>query len=228
MVRSSKPVAEIRRRIREVPENRGFELVRAYYAPNSGFAGSMFDSFGNNPVGEFTSDDLVAASLLDVRFGPAAVQELLIKRQADALLREIPNDAKVTLWNTGLPRESAAWRLWEVLVGIDGVGPTRASKLMARKRPHLVPILDSVINERLGLGDRDRWRVLGEALDDQTRIVVDQLREAADGHAPSTLRLLDVATWMRFSESGRARNVREALDLEDSRPLEITDEEIKP
>ena len=154
---SPEPVEEVRRRIIGIRRGSGLDLVRAYYAPNSGFAGSMFDSFGNNPASQFTSDDLVAASLLDVRFGPAAVQELLIKHSADALLQKIPADANVTLWNTELPRSSAAWRLWDVLVGIDEVGPTRASKLMAWKRPHLLPILDSVIMERLGLGDRDQW-----------------------------------------------------------------------
>jgi hypothetical protein len=180
---------------------------------------------GNNPVGEFTSDDLIAASLLDVRFGPAAVQELLIKGSANAVLQEIPNDVNVTLWNTDLPRESPAWALWEILLHIDDVGPTRASKLMARKRPHLLPVLDSVIEVRLGLGARDQWRVLGQALDQRTRHAVDQLRDAAGGHAPSTLRILDVATWMRFSESDRARGVRETLGFEMSRRLTITNEE---
>lgn len=225
MGRSAQPREEIRRRIRGVAEDRGFELVRAYYAPNGGFAGSLFDTFGNNPVGQFTSDDLVAASLLDVRFGPAAVQELLVKGRANELLQDIPGDADATLWNTDLPRGSAAWRLWDVLVGIDEVGATRASKLMARKRPHLFPILDSVIKEGLGLGDRDQWKALAEALDEETRSTLDQLREAPSGHAPSTLRVLDVATWMRFSESDRAREVRRALGFEVSGRLKINDEE---
>ena len=35
---------------------------------------------------------------------------------------------------------------------IPNLGPTRVSKLLARKRPALFPILDEVIRERLGLG----------------------------------------------------------------------------
>ena len=52
-----------------------------------------------------------------------------------------------------------------------------------------------------------------------------ELREAADGHAPSTLRILDVATWMRFSESDRARKVRKPSDSRSADAM-ITDEEV--
>ena len=176
---------EVRRRILEVVEDQGSELVSAYYKLGSGFAGSMFDSFGANPSGEFTSDDFVAASLLDVRFGPASVQALLLDQRANPLLSKIPNDEHVALWNTELARDSAPWQLWDLLVGIDGVGATRASKLMARKRPHLMPILDSVIKQHLGLGKRDQWNVLGEALDEETRRAIDGLQDAALGHAVS-------------------------------------------
>lgn len=131
-------VKDVRERIREVTGEQGKRLVTAYYQPGR-FAGALFDGYGENRPFEFTSDDFVAASLLDVRFGVQAVKEILVAGCANELLYGIPNEPSATLWNTPLDRNSAAWKLWKVLVGIDGIGPTRASKLLARKRPHLLP-----------------------------------------------------------------------------------------
>ena len=204
-------VEVIRRRIADLVEDHGSELVAAYYAPRSGFAGAMFDQFGDNPDDRFTADDFVAASLLDVRFGPASVEALLVEHAGDRWLAEIPNDPSTALWTTALHPKSAPWKLWNFLTEIEDVGPTRASKLLARKRPHLMPILDSVITKSLSLGHGDRWKTLSEVLDKPTRDALAGLSEAADGAAPSILRLLDVLTWMRSSESERARDVRRGL-----------------
>lgn len=202
-------VEQVRDRILDIVSKHGQEFVGAYYDENNGFAGDMFDSLGENPSDRFTSDDLVAASLLDVRFGPAAIRDLLVNRRANHLLEAVPNGPDKNLWNTELHPDSGAWKLWEHLVKIEYIGPTRASKLMARKRPHLMPILDSVIVDNLGLGRRAQWETLAAALDDdETRIAIDRLQEAVTGSKPSTLRLLDVATWMRHSQSRRAKAVR--------------------
>ena len=212
--RSAEPAEEIRRRILDLVEEKGVELVAAYYEPEGGFAGSLFDDFGDNPADRFTADDFVAASLLDVRFGPASVRALLVDRGGDTLLAQIPNSVDVALWNTDLGPDSAAWKLWSQLVAIDEVGPTRASKLLARKRPHLLPILDSVITESLGLGTTNRWAALSDALDLPTRTAIAGVGERSGSGDPSILRLLDVLTWMRFSESDRARAVRSGLGFD--------------
>ena len=206
---------EIRHRIVTIVKDHGAELIAHYYA-DPVFAGSLFDNFGENPSHRFVSDDLLAASLLDVRFGPQALRALLEDRVADSLLAEVPSDRP--LWaadyDTVLGTHSNAGRLWTVLTTIPGVGGTRASKLLARKRPALLPILDSVIRTQLGLGDLDAWGALRDALDDsETRAVIDGLASKLDGLAPTTLRLLDVVTWMRFSESDNARWVRKSLGL---------------
>lgn len=205
---SEQAVVSIRQRIREVTGQGCGALVGDYYDPACGFAGALFDEFevSDETTNVFTSSDFVAASLLDVRFGPAAVRELLCLGEANDLLADI--DTELDLWDATMPKGSVEWRLWDLLVAVDGIGPTRASKLLARKRPRLFPILDSVVSERLGLGSRDRWALLGAALDVDTREHVDALRAAVPGHSPSTLRLLDVATWMRFSASERARERR--------------------
>ena len=109
----------------------------------------------------FTVGDLAAASLLDVRFGPHVILELLEREECNTLLTDILSD--VPLWaatDEQLARNSAAWRLWTRLVSIPGVGTTRASKLLARKRPHLMPIRDSVIIDALHLEGLDGWLAL--------------------------------------------------------------------
>lgn len=206
---------EVRRAIREIVEEPGAALVARYYADER-FAGVLFDEFGENPTDRFTADDLIAVSLLDVRFGPEAVRALLVDRVADSMLTDVPGDR--LLWavdyDAVLSVNAPAGQLWKLLTDLHGVGGTRASKLLARKRPTLLPILDSVIRERLHLGYVDAWRALHDALaDEETRSAVDGLASMLDGPTPTTLRLLDVATWMRFSESDSARSVRRTLGL---------------
>lgn len=205
----------IRSAMREIVEEPGAELVARYYSDER-FAGTLFDEFGENPADRMTADDLVAASLLDVRFGPEAVRALLVDGIADSLLARIPGDLPIWAadYDEVLSVNAPAGRLWAHLTDIPGVGGTRASKLLARKRPALLPILDSVIRERLRLGNIDAWGALRDVLvDEEIRSALDGLASKLDGPAPTTLRLLDVATWMRFSESDNARSVRHDLGM---------------
>lgn len=200
----------VRTNIHKVLADKAQDLVAAYYDPKRPFAGALFDDFGHNPSNRFTSDDLVAAGLLDVRFGPDVVRGLLGPDTGDIpkLLKKLA--AKAPLWESH--DLTPAYTLWASLTSFDGVGPTKASKLLARKRPHLMPILDSVIRDSLGLRRADSWKVLREVLGDaDLRGAIDGLAPA--GQTPSTLRLLDVAVWMRFSESTDARTVRQEFDL---------------
>lgn len=200
----------VSRNIRKVLARKARELVAAYYDPNGPFAGALFDNFGDNHPSKFTSDDLVAAGLLDVRFGPQAVRGLLNPATSEIQQQLKKISPKARLWQ-GYDLSSAD-ALWSSLVNLDGVGPTKASKLLSRKRPHLIPIVDSVIRNSLAIGRANSWVVLSEVLaDGDLRASIDAL--APSGQSPSTLRLLDVAVWMRFSESTNARAVRAELGL---------------
>ena len=94
--------------------------------------------------------------------------------------------------------DSPAWVLEDALRGLPGIGRTIASKLMARKRPRLVPIYDKVLRRVMGL-EEGQWvplnlalRADGQAL--QKRLL--GLRDAADVPAAvSALRVLDVIAW---------------------------------
>lgn len=187
---------EVRERIAEIASRpHSPPLVAAYFDPDRGFAGDMFDGLdphgllANNPS-RFTGDDIAAASLLDVRFGPTAVRRLLGSSDIAAALSDVPE--RIALWTAGADDFRAASHLWSLLRAVPGVGRTRASKLLARKRPEMVPIIDSVIAEALHLGT-ETWRPLAVALqDDDVRQLIGDLRPEHVSNQISTLRLLDV------------------------------------
>lgn len=184
------------------------ELVTAYFDPDGPFAGHTFDGLGGNPPTQFTPDDLLAVSLLDVSYGPAAVRQILEHSYRwSPLLEAVPPEA--VLWEMDEEVYGAADQLWKALVALAGVGPTKAGKLLARKRPSLVPIFDDVIATFLPPGDRGFWWGLQGALLDSTRR--DRLNALAENITPSpaTIRILDVAVWMRCSNSNNARRVRQ-------------------
>ena len=72
------PVEPVRDAIWRVVAENGAELVKDYYSETGPFAGRLFDELPNNIPNEFTPEDLVAASMLDVRFNPKAVRALLV------------------------------------------------------------------------------------------------------------------------------------------------------
>lgn len=76
------------------------------------------------------------------------------------------------------------------------MGPTRVSKLLARKRPHLLPILDSRVREFYG-DTSEFWAPLAAALRDANRrTAIDALVPNREERGLSLLRVLDIAIWM--------------------------------
>ncbi len=188
------------------------ELVAAYFKPGK-FAGATFDCLGENPNDRFTADDIVAVTLLDVRLPPIAVRAILEQAhdELNALLARIPSDK--ALWEADVDL-FGAYELWRTLREVPDIGPTLASKLLSRKRPMMLPIVDSVIRKSLRLENSDSWQMLRAVLTEETvRERIDALRPVGSPYQPTTLRLLDVATWMRFSESTAARNERSKIGL---------------
>lgn len=198
-------------------------LVAAYFDPSHGFAGALFDGLdsdgllAHNPTDSFSVDDIAAASLLDVRYGPRAVRALLSSDVIQSALTAVPDD--LPLWQATQEDLDATHELWILIRGIKGVGRTRASKLLARKRPQLVPIVDSVIADALQLHDQT-WRPMAAALADQhLRKRIDGLRPADMSKRISTLRLLDVLTWMSHSRSRAAVSIQIAVGAPPTRKL---------
>jgi hypothetical protein len=184
------------------------KLLAAYYNPAGRFAGATFDTLGANPPNKIIRDDLLAVTLLDERWTPAAVRRLLgaDSRSAAAMLAQIT--AVHNLWDVSDEELAAVDPLWKLLMkSKDGVGRTRASKLLARKRPQLVPITDTVIVRRIGARG-ETWAAIRYCLQDESlRRSVERLRPP-QAEGASVLRLLDVALWMLHSQSKAAKKAR--------------------
>lgn len=151
----------------------------------------------------FTPADLVAVGMLGVRVpGPVALELLEgpLGRAAADYLREIPSN--VPLWTDGavslIVRDSPANKLWHLLrhQGQKGVGWVIAGKLLARKRPALLPVYDDIVRCALGRPP-NFWTALRDALRrDDFRLLEDirAIKSASEIPAEVTeLRTLDVA-----------------------------------
>jgi len=155
-----------------------------------------------------TADDLVAVTFLSVRVKATGAYWLLGPRAEhyNALLQAIGDDRDFAdVDGRDITPDSPAWILETELRKLPGVGRTIASKLMARKRPRLVPIYDKVLGKVMGLDD-GHWQPLNAALraDDQalqSRLL--ELRAAANlPESISALRVLDVIAWRDGKDAG--------------------------
>ncbi|MCL1899195.1 MAG: DUF6308 family protein [Promicromonosporaceae bacterium] len=189
-------------------------LLSDYFSPPDGrgsdFNGAYFSHLGrewSEPkyFNRITASDIVAVSLLDTEI-PAAASIALLgvdTEPIEELLAQIPVD--LDLWNADdehIGGNSAAWKLWRHLRRYPGVGQTTASKLMARKRPRLIPIYDAVVGQELCLRDSGgHWQLMREltqsggntplwlhltALGQRAGLNMDRI---------TPLRVFDVATW---------------------------------
>lgn len=186
------------------------DVVRIYFTPRptGRFTGAHFERFeggGDRPsvADEFTAEDLVAVSMLSVQVvGTAALEVLLHRRnRLRELLRQVPTDLTLAdVEPASITPEWPAWRVYTELRSIGQIGPTTASKLLARKRPHLVPVYDTVIAAELGVVDGRLWQPLNEWLTADGRsneAHVQRIRAAAGlGTDISLLRVFDVLVWM--------------------------------
>lgn len=131
------------------------------------YTGSCFDSWAaiedaDEKSNVITADDLIAVSFLSVNIPGAAAMGILATHQEEisGLLADIPSnkdlaDIPASQFEATFGEDSPAFLLWGVLRGHStgrwGIGETRASKIMARKRPRLIPIYDSVVGPLMGL-----------------------------------------------------------------------------
>lgn len=190
-------------------------LLEAYYDPTGRFAASTFESMGNNDPYCITTDDLLALTLLDVSVPPDTLRDVL-GADAESLskrLRSIGPDA--SLWEAPDAQIAAASQMWETARTYRGVDWVIAGKLLARKRPQLVPVVDRWTEVALPATSGAVWETLRRALrEPDLPERIEALRPATADKRTSTLRLLDALIWMRHSESGNARQVRVGLGLE--------------
>lgn len=190
-------------------------LVGFYFngLPKTNFAGHLFDSLSDNPPERVVASDLVAVSLLDVNFGPKATDQLLNEGCLNPYLapQKLPTD--VDLWSA-IDHIDDLYSARNALKELDGVGPVKASKLLARKRPRLAPISDRHVESFFGCQGWEFLEPLAKCLANSEKLVkeINNLcpADTSPDEAPSTLRLLDVTIWMTRSRSTGAAEAREA------------------
>ena len=197
-------------------------LTRYYDRPYLGddaYVGAYFDAWSStgDRAGEadrFTADDLVAVTFLSVQVPPTAARAILhTEAEAlNALLTAIGPDRDLVDEPDPLAPGWPAWDLETALWALPGIGQTKATKLIARKRPRLYPIWDSVVSGVLGT-ERAHLNPVREALraDDGAlhRRLLSIRKEAGLPEEISALRVFDVIAWM----DGKNRGLGERSDL---------------
>ena len=172
------------------------ELLRDYLNPEGPYAATTFDDLRGNATGAFGAEDFLALGFLDTPLKAATYRQFSGRAEAiNDLLAKI--DDKRPLWELDDSTYAAADSLWRALLELDGVGVTRASKLMARKRPRLIPILDRRVREFFDGRTEEFWWPLALALrEEDLRRGLVELRSEVGAGTLSELRILDIAIWM--------------------------------
>jgi hypothetical protein len=200
---------------------RNGKAVKALRRYSEKYTGSRFERIADteNP-NRITERDLVAVSMLNVSI-PASTSIWLLEDGADhvaALLADIP--VGQTLWSpdVDLSPTGALWRLWGAVrsggwpTPVGGMGRTKTSKLLAAKRPQLVPIYDAYIASTLFDTKPDNywetWRQRLIASDGESlrRAATDAHDESGVAEDLSVLRVIDIVIWMW--ENDRRRPAR--------------------
>jgi hypothetical protein len=180
------------------------------------FTGSRFEHLaggGDRPevADRITAEDLVAVQTLSVTVPAPVALDILEGRLGEhlsGLLQAIPReidmaDASADVLADGSP----AGQAWHLLRGQPDVGWVIAGKLLARKRPRLVPVYDRVVRCAVGRPP-SFWLALHAALREADGAVHRQLlalRQVAGlPETVSALRVCDVAVWMGHRAEGHA------------------------
>jgi hypothetical protein len=187
--------------------------IRRYFEEPSalngriGFTGRRFERFERGGdrseiCDRITLADLVAVTLLGVEHGVGRVSLAIIEDKHDeitGLLSQVPVTALHEVAYEVIDEDSAAWRLWALLCTAGGEHRSvTVCKLLARKRPALLPVYDTVVATQLG-EPRDIWRCYWTWFNDKPSRVHDTKALRADVGGVddiSLLRCVDVALWM--------------------------------
>ncbi|MYS13720.1 hypothetical protein GTW73_07140 [Streptomyces sp. SID4982] len=196
---------------------RAVTSLRRYFGLEGGapYTGARFEHLGGGGdrvevADAVTAEDLVAVQMLSVTVPGWVSLDLLegdLGQQMSRLLREMPRELDMAEAEAGeLESGSAAEWAWDLLDAQHGVGWVTAGKLLARKRPRLVPVYDRVVRCVLG-SPSSFWLDLHRALRANGRALQHELldlRERAGiPETVSALRVCDVVLWMAHHEDHR-------------------------
>lgn len=210
----------------QIPYDRSLLHLERYFAlldnGRQKYTGAKFDVIGHPEATPdcVTAADLLAVSMLSVNVPAYASIGILgdLGDQIEELLRMIPASSRIeelkpadldSVFGPSAP----ATKLWNLLRQKEdswGVGPTTASKIMARKRPNLIPIYDSVIADLVGMpNSAEQWMLWFAAFHGENGKSFTQklrnIRKASGQEHLSLLRVLDIVLWMEGQDRKRAK-----------------------
>jgi Family of unknown function (DUF6308) len=155
----------------------------------------------------FGEPDLRLANRSGARISAREITAILERRRAiERALRAIAPEASLTGSADTVPW-LALEELFDAFADIRGVGLSKITKALYRKRPALIPMLDSVVQQYLGDEDPGAQAAFGErALGlvraykrdlDRNRAAVRALKRelARRGYAITEVRILDLLIW---------------------------------
>jgi len=158
--------------------------------------------------GSFGELDLRAANRGGARISTAEIDAVLERRtEIEAALRAIPPAASLTRREVPWPELT---RLFDAFAGIRGVGFSKMTKALHPKRPALIPMLDSIVQQYLGASSAESF---GEGATelvrrykqdlDRNRIPLRELRRELErrGYRLTEVRILDLLIWSAFAAS---------------------------
>ncbi|MEV0695868.1 DUF6308 family protein [Streptomyces sp. NPDC050388] len=159
-----------------------------------------------------TAEDLVAVQTLSVTVPASVALDILegpLGAGLSGLLHAIPRDIDmVEAEVSDLALGSPAARAWQLLEDQPDVGWVIAGKLLARKRPRLLPVYDKVVRCALGRPRPSFWLALHAVLREDDCALHRQLLELRQAaglpETVSALRVCDVAVWMNHRAVGHA------------------------
>jgi hypothetical protein len=182
-----------------------------------------WDAADPAPPASFGEPHLRLANRGGARISAAEIAAILERRRSiEAALRAIAHDASLTPAANTVPW-SPLGRLFGAFADIRGVGFSKMTKALHRKRPALIPILDSVVVGYLRdddpgaaspFGERAVALVRGYKRDlDGNRAPLRRLRRelAGRGYSLTEVRILDVLIWS--VEAGAAQPAAPAVAL---------------
>lgn len=203
-------ILRVPRALREGHEETAVGTLLEYFGAGphrTPYTGAHFETIGHSsglptePT-SITALDLVAVSMLSVNVPASASIRILGEDSAhiSALLSHVPPElALVDASPDYFLPDHPIGELWALLRSYDNVGPTITSKLLARKRPLLVPIYDEVVRHQYGIRDsRGFWAAMQRTIDEYNlwEHAITLRKLAGLSSIVSPLRIIDIVVWM--------------------------------
>ena len=176
---------------------------------------SSYESEEASGPGSFDESDLRLANRGGARISAAEIATILERREEiERALREIHPDSSLAAATS-----SIAWlpltRLFDAFADIRGIGFSKMTKALHKKRPALIPMLDSVVQKYLTsddlevassgtFGERATALVRSYKRDlDRNRSALRRIQRelASRGHRVTEVRILDLLIWSVSVES---------------------------